>query len=178
MRKAIIINNGSNYLNELIEKIRELRVFNEIKIADPGSEPEEADMYFVSGRSSRSLVTMKNFIKLLRDLEGRPALYICFGAEALNLYLGGTLRRANGLLSGAFQVKFEGSSYVPDGVKSFHVSRHFNIGSLNPKSRAVAWSVNGVEAFEYKKSLAVMFHPEVSNKDGTELLAAFVRKNL
>ncbi|MGC9208237.1 MAG: glutamine amidotransferase-related protein [Nitrososphaeria archaeon] len=178
MRKALVINNGSNYLHELVTKIRELGVFNEIKIADPGSELEEADVYFVSGRSSRSLVTMKNFINLLKELEGRPALYICFGAEALNLYLGGTLRRANGFLYGAFQVRFEGSRYVSDGVKTFHVSRHFNIGSLNPRSRPVAWSSNGVEAYEHKDSFAVMFHPEVSNKDGTELLAAFVRKSL
>ncbi len=176
MSRIALIHNGSGYIDELLDLLKSVLDGSELFILRPEENLEGFDAYVFSGRSSRSQVSLKDAIRSIKSVLESPTLYICFGAEALNLYLGGTLRANKSLLKGEIKVEFRGSSYIQDGDYYLYASRHLNIGRLNRFSRAVGFSSYGIEAFEFKRSLAVMFHPERSEEQGGKLVRSFFEK--
>ncbi len=178
MVRVALIQNGSVYLQELNELLNKIFDKNQVIALSPGDNIDGYDAYVFSGRSSRSQTKLKDIFRSIERIIDKPSLYICFGAEAFNMYLGGTLKVHESLLKGEIMIEFKGSRYFPDGAYSFYVSRHLNIGRLNRYSKPVAFSIFGVEAFEYRNSFALMFHPEKSNSQGERLVKSFFEKSL
>lgn len=178
MNRIALVYNGSSYISDLLNLLKKVLTNSEIITLSPNESINGFDAYVFSGRSSRNQVTLKDTFRLIRNVLDFPALYICFGAEALNLYLGGTLRASSYFLKGQISIDFKNSRYIEDGKYLFYVSRHLNIGRLNPLSSAVGFSQFGIEAFEFKKSLALMFHPERSKTQGEKIVRSFFEKSL
>lgn len=172
------MHNGSGYIDDLRDLLKKTLVDSELITLRPGEEISGFDAYVFSGRSSRSQVSLKDAFRSIKVVLESPVLYICFGAEALNLYLGGTLRVNSSFLKGDVKVEFRGSRYIDDGQYYFYASRHLNIGRLNAFSKPVGFSSYGVEAFEFRNSLALMFHPERSKAQGERLVRSFFEKSL
>lgn len=178
MEKVVIINAGSNFVGELLAAVEEVAGKEKVYLINNSKSVENADVYFFSGRSLKNQFTLKEAFEIISKIIDKPAMYICFGAEALNLYLGGSLKPSSKGIFRFINVRFSGSSYFPDGNYEFFAARHYNIGSLSKKAKGVATSEFGVEAFEYKSSLAVMFHPERSKQQGMALISSFLKKHL
>jgi len=178
LNKIALVHNGSGYIDELKDLLKKILAGSELITLKPGEDMSGFDAYVFSGRSSRSHVSLREAFRAIELVLESPVLYICFGAEALNLYLGGTLRVNSSFLKGDIAVDFKGSKYIDDGQYYFYASRHLNIGRLNFLSKPVGFSSYGVEAFEFKKSLALMFHPERSKAQGEKIVRSFLEKSL
>jgi|GEM_PF-1161465 len=176
--RIALIHNGSVYLQELNELLNKIFEKDQVAVLSPWDKIDGYDAYVFSGRSSRTQTKLKDIFRLIERIVDKPSLYICFGAEAFNMYLGGTLKVLESFLKGEITIEFKGSSYFADGAYNFYVSRHLNIGRLNKYSKPVAFSKFGVEAFEYRNSFALMFHPEKSNSQGERLVKSFFEKSL
>ena len=142
----------------------------------PFDPPEPADEYALDAK------VMRYFLE-----QGKPIFGICGGLQALNVLLGGTLKkvpqvtevheqkRPMEMLGGEVidypmhKIRIEKDSFVYDvfgareaTVNSYH---YWCIDRLAPGLRAVAWSEDGIiEAVEWKekKIFATQWHPELS----------------
>ena len=156
----------------------------------PFEKPEPVDEYALDAR------LMGYFME-----QGKPIFGICGGLQALNVLLGGTLKkvpdvaevheqkRPMQMLSGEaidypmHKIRIEKDSFVYDvfeseeaTVNSYH---YWCIDRLAPGLRAVAWSEDGIiEAVEWKgrKLFATQWHPELSYMIGDPIEHKFFEK--
>ncbi len=108
---------------------------------------------------------------LIGEAEQRslPILGICFGAQALCRYYGGTVERAPDGEVGWFDV---------DVVRGVELSRgpwfefHFDHCTLPESAELWATSPRAVQAFAIGANVGVQFHPEIDDAQLKEWLAA------
>jgi GMP synthase-like glutamine amidotransferase len=86
-----------------------------------------------------------------------PVLGLCFGAQALALALGGTVRRTTAPEIGWLPVVSEDAG-VPSGAWAQY---HYEVLEVPPGAREVARTAAGPAAFRLGPHLGVQFHPEV-----------------
>jgi len=112
--------------------------------------------------------------RLISQLDGRPSVFICYAAEALNLSRGGSLRKMSSRLFGYYEVMFDENEIgVPPGRYRVFESRYLTIGRLGSGLEPVA-SGNGIEAFISDSGyLGLMFHPEKSYEFGIKILRTY-----
>jgi GMP synthase-like glutamine amidotransferase len=99
-------------------------------------------------------------IAFLRESHraGVPVLGICFGAQALALALGGTVRRADFAEIGWSPVDSGEPDLLPRGP---WFGWHEDVFSVPPGAREIARSDAGPLAFVSGRSIGLQFHPEV-----------------
>jgi GMP synthase-like glutamine amidotransferase len=103
------------------------------------------------------------------DARGVPILGICFGAQALCHFFGGTVRRAEHDEIGWFEID------VRDGVELSTgpwLEFHFDECVVPDVAEVWATTPHAVQAFVVGPHLAVQFHPEVDDVQLKDWLSA------
>ncbi len=172
--KVAIIDNGSALLDELKMAVHSALGQRPEVITYPDIKIDKYDWLVFSGRAHRSSLTDQWMNRLIRQLDGKPAVFICYAAEALNLSTGGSLRRMNSHLYGYYEVMFDENEIgVPPGRYKVFESRYMSIARLGSGLKPLAFG-NGIEAFISDTGyLGLMFHPEMSYEFGVKILRAY-----
>jgi GMP synthase-like glutamine amidotransferase len=130
----------------------------------PAPSGSDAIVSLGSDRSSHASQDpwIEQEIAFLRESHraGIPVLGICFGAQALALALGGTVRRANFLEVGWSPTDSSEPELLPNGPWFLW---HEDVFSVPPGGREIARSDAGPLAFVSGLSIGLQFHPEVDS---------------
>jgi len=174
--KVAIIDNGSALLEQLKTAVSSALGLRPEVLTYPDISVDRYDWLVFSGRARRSSETdlwMNNLIRLSQD---RPAVFICYAAEFLNLSRGGSLRRIGTHLYGLYDAVFEENNVgIPSGRHAVFESRSLSVARLGAGLKPIA-SGNGIEAFVSDTGqLGLMFHPEMSNDFGLGTLRAYFK---
>lgn len=169
--RAAIIDFGSHFSERLVELVKG---FADVEVLRPFQEPRGADLVVFSGRSMRSFKDNAMAFRLFRELSGTPAIGVCYGAEAYNLFAGGSLVRSEAPIKGLIKVRFSGAGFVEDGEYELYESRHYRVGRLGRGLRAVATSRHGVEAYVGDLFIGFLFHPEASGGPGRAVMGSAI----
>ncbi|MCL4343332.1 MAG: hypothetical protein M1291_00010 [Thaumarchaeota archaeon] len=172
--KIAIIDNGSALLDQLKIAVHGALGLSPEVLTYPDSSVDRYDWLVFSGRARRNPETDMWMNTLIKRSGGRPAAFICYAAEFLNLSRGGSLRRIGSHLYGLYDVAFgENSVGIPPGTHAVFESRSLSIARLGAGLKPIA-SGNGIEAFiSDKGQLGLMFHPEMSNDFGLGIIRAY-----
>jgi GMP synthase-like glutamine amidotransferase len=110
-------------------------------------------------------------LALIGEADGRslPILGICFGAQALCRYFGGTVRRAVDGEVGWFEIDVVTGVGLESGP---WFEFHFDHCALPEGAELWATSPHAVQAFAVGHHVGVQFHPEVDDAQLKEWLAA------
>jgi GMP synthase-like glutamine amidotransferase len=109
-------------------------------------------------------------LALIADAERRdlPIFGICFGAQALCLYHGGTVERSPEPEIGWYDVQAENNADIAIGP---WFEFHFDRCILPDKAELWATSPHAVQAFRVGRHLGVQFHPEIDHVQLRDWLA-------
>ncbi len=165
---AAVVDFGSHFSDRLIGLVGELA---DVQAVPPEGPLPQADVVVFTGRSMRPSSHNMQAFALFRQLRA-PAVGVCYGAEAYNLFAGGTLVRSASPISGSVAVEFRGAGFVKDGVYHLYEARHYRVGRLGRGLVPVAFSVHGVEAYVGNGFVGLLFHPEASGEQGRMVLAS------
>jgi GMP synthase-like glutamine amidotransferase len=110
-------------------------------------------------------------LALIAEAEARrlPILGICFGAQALCLHFGGTVRRALEHEVGWFDIDVVAEVDLPTGP---WLEFHFDECVLPDVAEVWATTSRAVQAFAVGPHVGVQFHPEVDDAQLKEWLSA------
>lgn len=107
--------------------------------------------------------------------EKKPLLGICYGAEILNLTLGGTIKKSNSIQKGSHEVIiFRKNVLCKDKIQVFE-SHNYEISKLGNSIECIAHSNScSNEIINVKDSnvFGTQFHPEMTD-DGKALIEKF-----
>jgi GMP synthase-like glutamine amidotransferase len=103
------------------------------------------------------------------DERSLPILGICFGAQALCRFYGGTVTRAADGEVGWFEIDVRNDIPLPKGP---WFEFHFDHCALPERAELWATSPRAVQAFAIGANVGVQFHPEVDDAQLKEWLAA------
>ncbi len=113
------------------------------------------------------------------DRSGIPVFGVCFGAQAMSVAFGGSVRRASQSEVGWYTVTSTDPSLVPAGP---WFEWHVDECVPPPAARVVAHTDVCVQAFTLGRHLGVQFHPEVTERQaddwGTDDPAGLVRHGI
>ena len=185
--KVLILDFGSQYTQLIARRIRELNVYSEIV---PYNKVPELDETYKAVILSGSPFSVREERALRPDLEKivgkRPVLGICYGAQYIADYYGGTvsrsLKREYGKanlgrvrrMEGLFQGIETGSQvWMSHGDTIEHLPEGFELLASTADVEVAAFgSTNGQFAAPV---YCIQFHPEVYHSlDGKQLLHNFV----
>lgn len=183
--RIIILDFGSQYTQLIARRIRELNVYCEI--LPYNKFPEDcADVKGVILSGSPFSVNQPEAFKpdLSKIRKHFPLLGICYGAQLLAHYEGGTIAAANTREYGrALFHKVDTDNILLDGMKenSQVWMSHGDTITVIPQNFKIIASTTEVEVAAYQiegeNTWAVQFHPEVyHSEEGTVLLNNFVEK--
>ncbi len=101
-------------------------------------------------------------MELIAEAQRRsiPIFGICFGAQALCLYHGGTVERSNDPEIGWYEVEERNDSGVSSGP---WFEFHFDHCTLPERAELWATSPRAVQAFAVGRDVGVQFHPEIDH---------------
>lgn len=102
------------------------------------------------------------------DQAGIPMLGICFGAQALCTYFGGSVRRSPDPEVGWYEIEAVNGSGIAEGP---WFQFHFDSCSLPPRAELWARSPRAVQVFALGRHVGVQFHPELDDQQLAEWLA-------
>ncbi len=107
--------------------------------------------------------------------EKKPLLGICYGAEILNLTLGGTIKKSNSLQKGTQEVTVsQKNPLCNDKIEAFE-SHNYEISQLADTVDCIAYSnscKNEVIHVKNSSIFGTQFHPEMTT-DGKILIEKF-----
>ncbi|HWX97446.1 MAG TPA: type 1 glutamine amidotransferase [Solirubrobacteraceae bacterium] len=130
-------------------------------------DPSESDVIVSLGSDCSAHASVDPWIEreiaFLRECHhaGMPLLGICFGAQALALALGGTVRRADFVEVGWSSTHSSEPELLPSGP---WFAWHEDVFSVPPAAREIARSDAGPLAFVSGLSIGLQFHPEVDSR--------------
>tara|TARA_Y200000002_G_scaffold159891_1_gene132096 strand:+ start:543 stop:1283 length:741 start_codon:yes stop_codon:yes gene_type:complete len=144
-----------------------------------------ADLIIITGAMESVNDEGIQWIKKERELidraieENIAMLGICFGAQHIALALGGQVARLPAPAVELTEIKLttEGLNspffeYFPEKFKA--VSLHQDCFTVSDMCDILAYSSNGISAFQYRNVLGLQFHPELTG----DMLQALIRKRL
>lgn len=183
--RIIILDFGSQYTQLIARRIRELNVYCEILPYNKFPQERNDIKGVILSGSPFSVNQPEAFKPDLSEIRGHyPLLGICYGAQLLAHYGGGTIAAANTREYGrAILSKIDSSNILMEGVNlssQVWMSHGDTITQL-PKNYKIIASTDEVDVAAYhiegENTWAVQFHPEVyHSEDGTILLNNFVQK--
>ncbi|MCR4426817.1 MAG: glutamine-hydrolyzing GMP synthase [Firmicutes bacterium] len=182
--RVLVMDFGSQYVNLIARRVRELRVHCEIVphslSAEEMARTLPSAIIMSGGPASVYEQTAPKCDPGIFDLE-IPVLGICYGMQLAVMALGGEVRRAERREYGPAEVELDPECQLFDGVPSptsVWMSHGDSVASLPPGFRVAARSANTpVAAIEdpQRRIYGVQFHPEVVHTaHGREILANFL----
>ncbi len=178
MVRILLIDNGTNLLNEL----KELIPGSEVTVAYDelgGYDVASFDRIVLSGSSIASVVWDKDAfldeVSVIRRAHV-PVIGLCFGCELIAHAFGATLRKMEYAHKGIRSIQFSDERLTTR--KSLDVYEHHRwiIDHLPESFEVLAYSDDGPEAIKHKSRplYGLQFHPERCGED-TETRAIFMR---
>lgn len=183
--KVIVIDFGGQYNQLVARRVRECNVYCEIYSyrtdLEQIKEMNPKGIILTGGPNSCYEADSPTYCKELFEI-GVPILGLCYGAQLMQLILGGRVEKAPVREYGKVEVTVDKASPLFQDVSENTVcwmSHNDYISQVAPGFQIVAHSADcPIAAAENpdKKLYAIQFHPEVLHtKEGTKILYNFVR---
>ncbi|MCS7117032.1 MAG: gamma-glutamyl-gamma-aminobutyrate hydrolase family protein [Nitrososphaerota archaeon] len=179
--RLLIINNLSSLISNLEEILRRLNVEFTIKRYDSEVDLNRYSKVILSGRMVMSKDISRANLRILRMIEREdiPTLGICYGAEIIATYFGGTLMRMNEFFKGFREVIVRKENPLTSNRSRIYVyeSHIFKVSRLPDALESLAYSnvcENEIFSHKSKRIYGVQFHPEYGNEDGIFILKNFL----
>ena len=181
--KVLILDFGSQYTQLIGRRVRELNIFSEIK---PYNKlPEDLSEYKAVILSGSPLSVRGEDVAHadLTEIRGKkPLLGVCYGAQYLAHFNGGSVQVSNTREYGRANLSYikEGEPFFAKLSKGSQVwMSHADTIKELPENSTLLASTNDVEyaayKFEGEDTYAIQFHPEVYHTtDGKQLLENFL----
>lgn len=188
--KILILDFGSQYTQLIARRIRELNIYSEIVPYNKADEYIDESVKAVILSGSPFSVKEENALQINLDniIGKRPVLGICYGAQYIANYYGGTVERSEkreygkAILSKTHKGDvFLGGVSKDSQVWMSHGDTIFDI----PEQFELLASTDNVEVAAYKSKegafaqpvYCIQFHPEVTHSlDGKDILENFAVK--
>lgn len=182
--KVLILDFGSQYTQLIARRIREFKVFSEIKPCYTKFSPDLLSnvkaIILSGGPSSVTAIDAPLFDETWLD-TGLPTLGICYGMQLMAKHLGANLESGKKREYGRSKIKIENDSLLFKGVSQTTDvwMSHGDHVEDNPSSFSVSASsenihVAAIENID-KKYYGLQFHPEVvHSSEGNKIISNFL----
>ncbi len=173
-----MVDNGSVYTKHLTDFLTnkidfELVSHDKIDL----SALNKYDSFILSGRRKNDQLMNSINSKIIKFSiqEKKPLLGICYGAEILNLTLGGTIKKSSSLQKGTEEIIIsQKNPLCTNKIEAFE-SHSYEISRLGNSLDCIAYSNSCKNEIITKKNsniFGTQFHPEMTN-DGKSLIEKF-----
>lgn len=173
-----MVDNGSVYTKHLINFLRKKITFEIIQYNKVNfSNLINYDSIILSGRRKNDQFMNRVNSQIIKHSiqEKTPLLGICYGAEILNLTLGGTIKKSNSAQKGNQEVTiFQKNVLCKNKIQVFE-SHNYEISKLGNLIECIAYSnscKNEIINVKNSNIFGTQFHPEMTD-DGKALIEKF-----
>ena len=183
MMLTLILDNGSPFVNDISNYLNELNINFEC-ISFTNLKTSKLDKYthvILSGRQKNDISTNFTNFRVINFCQNHniPLLGICYGAEAINLFNGGTLLRLNQHVRDYVEITVSKSNNLLEKNTLFNAyeSHKYAISKLPSFFESIGRSkFNNYEIIchKLKNIFGVQFHPEKSGDIGSRLFSNFI----
>ncbi|MFQ5573582.1 MAG: type 1 glutamine amidotransferase [Nitrosopumilaceae archaeon] len=178
----LVVDNGSVYTKHLIDFLENKTKFDVIPPNELNfSNLTNYDSFILSGRRKNDQLMNSVNSKIIKHTmqEQKALLGICYGAEILNLTLGGTIKKSISLQKGNQKVTVsQKNALCKDKIEVFE-SHNYEISRLADSLECLAHSNscdNEIVKLSDFNIFGTQFHPEMTN-DGKTLIEKFCLLN-
>ena len=181
--KLLIVNNTSPFVVDIVNIVKDMDIDFECTLYSQVqyNKLSSYDSIILSGRKKYNKETNMQNNKIIEYCNNHniPLLGICYGAEMINLYFGGSLIKMNNAINGLVKVTSKKNNILLPKDNSVYVyqSHRYSICRLASDLELLGSStVTEFEIFKHKKKniFGLQFHPEMSGKDGRLILSNFL----